>query len=127
MLISRQIIRKESEDNLLAKQVIPYLLLQANMAYNHDPNLENYPAFIIGIDEFTITFTRADISPEYIKSIRAGHPIPERLSIYCSEAYDISDQATRKEFLRLTIGLDRYFHQRPEFSFPLERLKHGIF
>ena len=97
------------------------------MAYNHNPNLDQYTAFVLSIEKLTVTITRAAISPEYIRSFQTGDSICEKLPIYCSEPYDISDQATRREFLRLTIGIDRYFRQRPEFSFPLERLKHGLF
>lgn len=97
------------------------------MAYEQNPCLEQYTGFVIGVEGFTVTITRADISPEYIKSIRAGHVVSENLNVQRSQQYDISDPGIRREFMRVLIGLDRFFCERPEFSFPLKHVRPGDF
>lgn len=107
----------------MAKYEIPQLLLQANMAFNYDKSFEEYEAFMISIEGYTYTFIRAIMSPQYLKSLRAGQPADGPLKVLRSEPFNVIDKGERMEFLRRLMALDRYLVQRPEFSFPMRKYR----
>ncbi|OJJ33427.1 hypothetical protein ASPWEDRAFT_43487 [Aspergillus wentii DTO 134E9] len=110
-------IIRESGDIGMARYEIPQILMQVNMAYNQNQNLEEYSGYIISIDGYRFTFGKATVSPEYVKCIYSGKPACEDLQFQRGPSFDITDRAERKEILRIIMGLARYFVQRAEFFF----------
>ena len=106
----------------MARYEIPHLLLQMNMAFNYDESFGEYEAFVISIEDFTCTFLRAVASPQYIRSLRAGQPANGSLKVSRSKPFNVVDRDVRMEFLRGLMALDRCLVQRPEFSFPMQKL-----
>lgn len=106
----------------MARYEIPHLLLQMNMAFNYDESFGEYEAFVISIEDFTYTFLRAVASPQYIRSLRAGQPANGSLKVSRSKPFNVVDKGVRMEFLRGLMALDRYLVQRPEFSFPMQKV-----
>ena len=102
---------------------IPHLLLQANMVFNYNPTLEQYEAFTISIENYTYTFVKAIMLPEYLRSIRAGRPVCGSLKVLRSKPFNIIDRDTRREFLRDLMALSRYFKKRPEFLLPMRKYR----
>ena len=92
------------------------------MGFNYDGTFKEYEAFLISLENYTYTFVRAVMSPEYIRSLRAGKSACGHLVLY-STPFDIIDRDRRNEFLRGVIALSRYFIQRPEFSFPMRKFR----
>lgn len=105
----------------MARYEIPHLLLQMNMAFNYDESFGEYEAFVISIEDFTYTFLRAVASPQYIRSLR-GQPANGSLKVSRSKPFNVVDRDVRMEFLRGLMALDRYLVQRPEFSFPMQKV-----
>lgn len=91
------------------------------MIFNYDESFEQYEAFVISLENYTYTFVRAVMSPEYLKNIRAGKPVCGHLKVLRSKPFDVTNRDTRLEFLSGVMALCRYFVQRPEFSFPMRR------
>lgn len=102
-------LEDEPENVQLTRCIVPQLLVQANIAYYDDPSLDGYTTFVIGVSGLTVTIIRAMVSRDYIRSIHSGHPVLGDLPIYCSQPYDLTDVATRKEFLKVFLGIMRYF------------------
>lgn len=92
------------------------------MGFNYDGTFKEYEAFLISLENYTYTFVRAVMSPEYIGSLRTGKSACGHLVLY-STPFDIIDRDRRNEFLRGVIALSRYFIQRPEFSFPMRKFR----
>lgn len=79
----------------MVKYEIPHLLLQANMIFNYDSTLEQYEAFAISIDgNYTYTFVKAIVHPEYLQSIRSGRPACGTLKVLHSKPFNIVDRDT---------------------------------
>ena len=93
------------------------------MVFNYDETFEEYEAFLISVENYTYTFIRAVMSPEYIKSIRAGKAACGHLKVLYSTPFDIIDRDRRQEFLRGVMALSRHFIHRPEFSFPMRKFR----
>lgn len=93
------------------------------MVFNYNETFNEYEAFLISLEKYTYTFVRAVMSPEYIRSIRAGKPACGHLKVLYSLPFDIIDKDRRREFLRSVMGLSRYFIERPEFSFPMRKFR----
>lgn len=93
------------------------------MVFNYDGTFKEYEAFLISLENYTYTFVRAVMSPEYIRSLRAGKSACGHLKVLYSAPFDIIDRDRRNEFLRGVIALSRYFIQRPEFSFPMRKFR----
>ena len=93
------------------------------MIYNYNETLKEYEAFLISLENYTYTFVRAIMSPEYIRSLRAGKPACGHLKVLYSTPFDIIDRNRRQEFLRSVMALSKYFIQRPEFSFPMRKFR----
>lgn len=102
---------------------IPHLLLQANMAFNYNPTSEQYEAFAISIENYTYTFVKAIVLPEYLRSLRAVRPVCGSLKVLRSKPFNIIDRDTRREFLRDLMALSRYFKKRPEFLLPMRKYR----
>lgn len=93
------------------------------MVFNYNKSFEEYEAFVISIKGYTYTFIRAIMSPQYLRSLRAGQPANDRLNVLRSKPFDVMDRGERMEFLRCLMALDRYLVQRPEFSFPMRKYR----
>lgn len=93
------------------------------MVFNYDQSFRQYEAFAISIENYTYTFVRAIMSPEYLQSIRAGRPVHGALKVLRNRPFDIVDRDTRREFLKSLMALGRYFTHRPEFSFPMRKYR----
>ncbi|KAL2823822.1 hypothetical protein BDW59DRAFT_92518 [Aspergillus cavernicola] len=106
----------------MARHEIPQLLLQANMVFNYDQNLETYEAFLISA-EYTFTILRAIVSPDYLRSIRAHRQVSGTFRALRTRSFDVTNVETRKEFLRGVMALGRYFVHHPAFSFPMRKFR----
>jgi len=107
----------------MARYEIPHLLLQGNMVFNYDRSFGQHEAFAISIENYTHTFIKTIMSPEYLQSIRAGKPVRGTLKVLRSKTLDIVDKGTRRKFLRSLMALGRYFTQRPGFPFPMRKYR----
>lgn len=93
------------------------------MAFNYDKGFEEYEAFVISIESYTYTLTRAIMSPQYLRSLRAGQPANGLLKVLRSKPFNVMDRGERMEILRCLMALDRYLVQRPGFSFPMRKYR----
>lgn len=93
------------------------------MIFNYDPRLEQYEAFAVSIENYTYTFVKAIMLPEYLQNIRAGRPVRGSLKVLRSKPFNIVDRDIRRDFLKGLMALARYFMQRPEFSFPMRNYR----
>ena len=93
------------------------------MVFNYDPKLEKYEAFAITIENYTYTFVKAIMCPEYLQSIRAGQPVCGYLKVLRSKPFNIIDRNIRRDFLKALMALAQSFLKRPEFSFPMHKYR----
>ncbi|KAL5341641.1 hypothetical protein BJX70DRAFT_395704 [Aspergillus crustosus] len=109
-------------DERMARYEIPQLLLQMNMAYNYNPTMSEYEAFVISFEKpFVFTFVRASATAAYARSIRSIKPADGCLKVTRTKEFCVSGRniRTRREFLKCFMGLARYLVERQEFSFPM--------
>lgn len=93
------------------------------MIFNYGQSFDEYEAFVISFENYTYTFIKAVMSPQYIRSICAGQPACGHLKALRTKPLNVIDRGTREEFLRTVMALNRYFVQHPEISFPMRKYR----
>ena len=83
----------------------PYLLIQMALAFEWNPDLDNYTTFVVSMRGSTFQFIRSTCPALYIKDILSSRAPRAPLELYFSGPYDLMEQEDRKEFLRIYLGL----------------------
>ena len=89
--------RKGPEIQSAAHEVAPYLLFQVLLAYERNPDLENFTASVVSMKGTSVQFVKANCSGFYIQDLKSRGVPRTSLEIYFSEPYDLVEQDGRKE------------------------------
>ena len=82
-----------------------YLLLQVISAYENNPALENYSAFVVTMEGISIQFIRANCSASYIQDLINNRMPRTHLALEFSKPYDLLQSEDRWEFMEVFYGL----------------------
>ncbi|KAI9726720.1 MAG: hypothetical protein M1834_008655 [Cirrosporium novae-zelandiae] len=87
---------------------VSQILLQGFLAYDQDPTLKSYTAFVLRMSGTILQFNVAVIPRIYIEELCEGRPLSENLRLSCSESYDLQECDRRREALKVLIGLCKF-------------------
>lgn len=89
---------------------MPYLLLQIILAYEKNPTLGNYTAFIITLKGPVAQFITANCSASYIHDLINSRTPRTLLGLKFSLPYDLLQPEDRWEFMKVYYGLLQYLN-----------------
>jgi hypothetical protein len=98
---------KEKADTSVVNHEIPQILVQAVLAYEKNPSLDNHTAFAVRVNGTVLQLSMAVIHHTYMEELYQGKPLNEGLTLFRSESYDLREPDRRREVVRIFIGLIR--------------------
>ena len=91
---------------------MPYLLLQIILAYEKNPALSVYTAFVITLKGPTSQFITASCSVSYIHDMVSTRMPGTSLEVKFSLPYNLLEPEDRHEFMKLYYGLLQYLYDK---------------
>jgi hypothetical protein len=86
---------------------VPYLLLQAILKYERNPDLDSHTTFVVSMKGTTLQFHKGLISRNYLKDLIDQKVPSDYFTLLSSEPLDLFEKYGRRECLRMWFGLTR--------------------